>query len=115
MTDQIVNEGAGISGADTARRISLNWQTMKERVALSPGAWSALPVTLLLIGGFFGPLLLVLVYSFMPRGTFSPLGQPTLENYRDIVDQNFYISFSWSIVLAVVSTVLLLESAILLR
>ncbi|MEF2553514.1 ABC transporter permease [Aurantimonas sp. A2-1-M11] len=74
----------------------------------SAGLWSSLPLSLLLLAGFFGPLVLVVLYSFMPRGSFSPIGWPTLENYRDIVEQNFYISFGWSLLMAMISTVILL-------
>jgi spermidine/putrescine transport system permease protein len=76
--------------------------------AASPGFWSALPMLLLLGLGFLAPLLLVVLYSFMPRGTFSPFGSPTLENYVDIVEQNFHISFAWSLWLALISTAILM-------
>lgn len=79
-----------------------------KRFSGGAGLWSAVPLGLLLLAGFFGPLLLVVLYSFMPRGSFSPIGWPTLENYRDIVEQNFYISFGWSLAMAVVATILLL-------
>ena len=75
---------------------------------LPAGFWCAAPIGLLFIAGFLAPLLMVLLYSFMPRGTFSPFGQPTLENYVDIVVQSFYISFGWSLFLAVISTAILL-------
>ena len=51
---------------------------------------------------------LVLIYSFMPRGSFSIPGSPSLENYVDIVEQDFYISFAWSLFLAFISVVILL-------
>jgi len=72
------------------------------------GFWCALPMLLLLCLGFLAPLALVVLYSFMPRGSFSPFGSPTLENYVDIVEQNFHISFAWSLWLALVSTAILL-------
>jgi spermidine/putrescine transport system permease protein len=78
------------------------------RFRLTEGIASALPMILLLVLGFFGPLALVILYSFMPRGSFSPIGRPTLENYVDIVEQSFYISFGWSLVLALISTAILL-------
>ena len=74
----------------------------------SAGAWCAVPIGLLLMGGFVAPLLLVVVFSFMPRGTFSPFGAPTLGNYVDIVQQNFHISFLWSLWLALLTTLILL-------
>ncbi len=74
----------------------------------SAGLLCALPMILLLALGFLAPLLIVAVYSFMPRGTFSLTGEPTLHNYVDIVAQNFHISFLWSIWLALLTTVILM-------
>ncbi|WP_339950565.1 ABC transporter permease [uncultured Albimonas sp.] len=74
----------------------------------STGLLCALPMLLLLGLGFLAPLLIVAVYSFMPRGTFSLTGAPTFENYVDIVAQNFHISFLWSIWLALLTTVILM-------
>ena len=76
--------------------------------SLSEGVVSALPIILLLLAGFFGPMVLVLVYSFMPRGSFSLGYAPTMENYIDIVEQKFYLSFGWSLFLALVSVIILL-------
>ena len=74
----------------------------------STGLLCALPMLLLLGLGFLAPLLIVAIYSFMPRGTFSLTGTPTFENYVDIVAQNFHISFLWSIWLALLTTVILM-------
>ena len=74
----------------------------------SEGFVAALPIVTLLLIGFVGPMALVLVYSFMPRGSFSIPVSPSLENYIDIVEQDFYISFSWSLFLAFISVVILL-------
>ena len=63
---------------------------------------------MLLVFGFFGPLALVVLYSVQPRGSFSPFGVPSLENYVDIVQQSFYWSFGWSLLLALMSTAILL-------
>lgn len=76
--------------------------------ALPTGFWCALPLLMLLLLGFVAPMIMVGLYSFMPRGSFSPWGTPTLENYIDIVEQNFYISFGWSLWLAFLSTLILL-------
>lgn len=75
---------------------------------LPAGVWCAAPIGLLLICGFLAPLIMVLLFSFMPRGTFTPFGTPTLENYIDIFTQKFYISFGWSLFLALVSTTILM-------
>ena len=73
-----------------------------------PGFLTALPVGIFLLIGFAGPLILVLAYSFMPAKTFSLNQLPTLENYVSVVTQSYYISFSWSLVLALVTVALLL-------
>jgi spermidine/putrescine transport system permease protein len=73
-----------------------------------PGFLTALPVGIFLLIGFAGPLVLVVLYSFMPPRTFK-LGQlPTLDNYISVVTQSYYISFSWSLTLAVITVILLL-------
>jgi spermidine/putrescine transport system permease protein len=75
---------------------------------MSGGLVSALPIITLLILGFVGPMVLVLVYSFMPRGSFSIRNAPSIQNYVDIIEQDFYLSFSWSLFLALVTVVILL-------
>ena len=68
---------------------------------------SALPVSLFLLIGFAGPLVMVIGYSFMPAKTFSLFQRPTVENYVSVVTDSFYLSFFWSIFLATTSVVLL--------
>ena len=76
-------------------------------MAVSPGAKTSIPVIVFLLAGFAAPLLAVIWFSFMPERTFSFTGTPTLENYRTIFDGTNYISFLWSLVLAVVAVTLL--------
>jgi spermidine/putrescine transport system permease protein len=71
------------------------------------GEKSAVPVALLLLAGFAAPLLAVIWFSFMPPRSFSLADAPTLANYRDIVDGSNYISFLWSLGLAVIAVALL--------
>lgn len=73
-----------------------------------PGFLNALPVGVFLAVGFAGPLVLVLLYSFMPPKTFTLDQAPTLANYLSVVTQSYYISFGWSLVLSVVTVILLL-------
>ncbi len=82
--------------------ISRHWST------LSSGLLCSAPLFILLGLGFFGPLALVVLYSVQPRGSFSPFGTPTLENYIDIIEQTFYLSFGWSLLLAIISAAILL-------
>lgn len=71
------------------------------------GRRSAAPLLILLGAGFVVPLLAVLVFSFMPPRTFGFLHTPTLENYETIFTGSSYISFLWSVALAVATVVLL--------
>ncbi len=73
-----------------------------------PGVLVALPTMLFLLVGFAGPLVIVLVYSFMPPRTFSMFQAPTLANFVSVVTDSYYISFFWSFALATVTVGLLL-------
>jgi len=73
-----------------------------------PGVLVALPTTLFLLVGFAGPLVIVVVYSFMPPRTFSMFQAPTLANFVSVVTDSYYISFFWSFALATVTVGLLL-------
>lgn len=73
-----------------------------------PGFIAALPVGIFLIVGFAGPLVLVLLFSFMPPKTFTLNQLPTIDNYLSVVTQSYYISFGWSLALAVTTVILLL-------
>ncbi len=66
-----------------------------------PGVLASLPAGIFLLIGFVGPLLMILIFSFMPPGTFSIMQPPTLDNYKEIFSDSFYISFKWSFVLAI--------------
>jgi spermidine/putrescine transport system permease protein len=72
-----------------------------------PGVLCAGPVSLFLLAGFAGPLVILLGYSFMPPRTFSLLQAPTLANFVSVVTDSYYISFSWSLFLATTTVVLL--------
>ena len=78
------------------------------RWKVSEGFVAALPIMVLLLLGFVGPMALVLAYSFMPRGSFTVLESPSLGNYVDIIEQDFYISYAWSLFLAFISVAILL-------
>lgn len=72
-----------------------------------PGVLNALPASLFLIIGFAGPLLMVFGYSFMPPKTFSLFQMPTLANYASVISDSYYISFSWSLLLAAITVIVL--------
>ncbi len=86
--------------ANPSQNNKINW--LKQ-----PGVLAALPASLFLIIGFAGPLLLVIGYSFMPSKTFSLFQAPTFENYTSIISDSYYISFFWSLVMAITTVVLL--------
>lgn len=74
---------------------------------LAQGARSAVPVLLFLLVGFAAPLIAVIWFSFMPPRTFSFASAPTLENYETIFQSTSYISFLWSLGLALLTVGLL--------
>jgi spermidine/putrescine transport system permease protein len=73
----------------------------------SAGALSALPLLLLFLIGFAAPLVTVVAFSFMPPRTFSIWEPPTFANYETIFTGTNYISFLWSLALALVTVILL--------
>lgn len=75
--------------------------------AFGPGPRLAVPLMMFLVGGFAAPLLAVIAYSFVPARTFSLWQRWSLDNYAEIFQSSIYISFLWSLGLAV-ATVLIL-------
>jgi len=84
----------------TSQNNWLNW--LKQ-----PGVLTALPASLFLLIGFAGPLLMVVGYSFMPSKSFSLFQAPTFENYVSIISDSYYISFFWSLIMALTTVILL--------
>ncbi len=72
-------------------------------MALSQGSKSAIPVLLFLAAGFLAPPIAVMWFSVMPPRSFSFAGTPTFENYQTIFESTNYISFLWSLGLAVIA------------
>lgn len=73
-----------------------------------PGVLAALPVTLFLVVGFAGPLILVWWYSLMPPKTFTLAQAPTLDNFISSAAGSYYISFGWSLYLSAITVVILM-------
>jgi len=71
------------------------------RRRLSQGFLWSIPVWLVLIVGFIGPLAIVLFFSVLPAGTFGYDGRLTLDNYATIVNQGFARTYVQSLLLAV--------------
>ncbi|WP_051328999.1 ABC transporter permease [Geminicoccus roseus] len=64
-------------------------------------------MTVLLLAGFVGPLLLVTIFAFMPAQSFSVLQTPTLANFEEILATSYYISFLSSVWLAALTVLIL--------
>lgn len=86
-----------------------------QAVPLAPRIWRrfsglllSMPVVILLLAGFLAPLILVVMYSLIPPHTFDLSQSLTLDNYRNIFADTYYISFLWSLALALMTTVLLM-------
>jgi spermidine/putrescine transport system permease protein len=77
------------------------------RVLAAPGRRHAWPLLGLLAVGFLAPLLAIIWFSVTPPRTFSLWQAPTLESYRTIIAETFYLSFLWSLGLAGMTVVLL--------
>ncbi|PTB98860.1 spermidine/putrescine ABC transporter permease [Marinobacter sp. Z-F4-2] len=73
-----------------------------------PGALLSLPALFIFVAGFIGPLGLVVIYSFMPERSFAFNQLPTPENFVTIFQEGYYISYAWSVWLALVSTLILI-------
>jgi spermidine/putrescine transport system permease protein len=72
-----------------------------------PGTRHALPIILFLAIGFAAPLLAVIGYSFVPARTFDLFQPWSLDNYVEIFNSTSYLSFLWSLGLAVVTVAIL--------
>ncbi|RMG97442.1 MAG: ABC transporter permease [Chloroflexi bacterium] len=73
-------------------------------------AWILLaPAVAWLFIFFLAPLVIVLIYSFLERGTYGGVvWQPTLENYRRVFDALYFNTFTRSVYIAVATTVICL-------
>lgn len=102
---QARTDDAGNAGTPPARERGLkalsNW-------ARQPGFLLSLPALAVFIAGFIGPLALVVLYSVMPARSFGVDNLPTLENFVTIFQDSYYLSFAWSIGLALATTVILM-------
>lgn len=76
---------------------------------LTTGARCASPVLLFLLIGFAAPLLMVVGYAFAAPRTFEVFRSFSLANFSALMDPSgtLWMSFAWSISLALLATVLL--------
>jgi len=78
-----------------------------QRIDRRLGLFAALPITLLLVGGFLAPLAVVAAFSIMPQKVFSLFNVPDFSAYREVFTQGYWRSLAWSIGMALVSTAIL--------
>ncbi len=93
---------------DKERLDELAAQEPRIRFWRNPGGWWSLPIVVLLGVGFAGPLLIVLIFSFMPAGAFDISAQFTLDNYQSITRLSFDRSYITSLRLALITTLICL-------
>jgi spermidine/putrescine transport system permease protein len=72
------------------------------------GLLFSLPGVALLLFGFIVPLSLIVVFSIMPAKSFELMHTPTLENYNEVFGGTYVTSLLWSLLLAGLTTLLLL-------
>ncbi|OJF94942.1 ABC transporter permease [Pararhizobium antarcticum] len=107
MTDASVRISHVAAGHSRVSRAE-PWQVRLGTALSKPGFLAALPVGILLLAGFVGPLALVFLFAFMPPQTFSVLQAPTLANFRTIFSDSYYLSFLASLQLAASTVAILL-------
>ena len=73
----------------------------------SPGFLLALPSIIVLFICFIVPLLLVTLYSFQEPYSFKLSTDLSLLNFIDFFGEKYYVSLGWSILVAVLTTVIL--------
>jgi spermidine/putrescine transport system permease protein len=71
------------------------------------GSLSALPLGLLLAGGFLAPLLVISGFSIMPQRVFDLAHMPDFSAYALFFKQGYYKSLLWSLGMAFTTTVIL--------
>ena len=75
---------------------------------INPGILMALPNIVLFLVFFLVPMFIILGYAFTPSLTFEILSEFSLENFKRIWNEKYYISFVWSLNLAFITTLILL-------
>ena len=67
-----------------------------------------MPVALLLLAGFFVPILIVAVYSFMPSRSFGLSTDFTVANYESAFLDGYWLPLVWSALGAFLTTAICL-------
>lgn len=71
------------------------------------GLMSAVPMLLVLAVCFLAPLVVVMVFSVMPRKVFDLAHMPDFSAYLFFLQQGYYKSLLWSLGMALLSTIIL--------
>ncbi len=72
------------------------------------GIICAIPLVVVLLLSFLAPLIVVAMFSIMPQKVFSLFHLPDFSAYAVFVDQGYYRSLFWSLLMALVATLVLL-------
>lgn len=77
---------------------------MKEK---NPGFLLALPSMIALFLFFIVPLMLVILYAFQQPYSFEISSDLSLLNFKDFFGEKYYVSLGWSVIIALLTTVIL--------
>ena len=75
------------------------------------GLIAVIPVALLLLSGFALPLIFIIFTGLMPPRSFGLLEDPTLANYRTILEEGYWRPIMWSLGFAIATTLVSLALA----
>lgn len=75
------------------------------------GLIAVIPVALLLLSGFALPLIFIIFTGLMPARSFGLLEDPTLANYRTILEEGYWRPIMWSLGFAIATTLVSLALA----
>ncbi|KAA3624340.1 MAG: ABC transporter permease [Proteobacteria bacterium] len=78
-----------------------------DRLDRKLGAASSLPLLSSLLVACIAPMLVVAVFSVMPRKVFSAFNAPDFSAYAALLEHGYYRSLLWSLGMALASTILL--------
>lgn len=78
---------------------------------INAGSLLMVPATLLLLGGFLVPIVIVAVYSFMPARSFGLSTDFTVANYRAAFLDGYWLPLAWSALGAFLTTAICLVLA----
>ncbi len=78
-----------------------------KRIDERSGLTFSLPIGILYLIGFFAPLVVIAIFSVMPQQVFSIWNSPDFSSFAIFIQQGYYKSLFWALVVAFISTILL--------